>query len=67
MEHTGAKCNIVVCDDGMMAFLKDNFAAAEMLWGGDVEGYPMEGLQTQQAPQGPRQSRRHLKGLKTDP
>ena len=29
MEHSGAKCNICVCDDGMMAFLKDNFAAAD--------------------------------------
>lgn len=29
---TGARCNIVVCDDGMMAMLRDNFPAAEMLW-----------------------------------
>ena len=31
-KKTGVRCNIVVCDDGMMAFLRDNFAAAEMLW-----------------------------------
>ena len=62
---TGAQCNIVVCDDGMMAYLKDNFAAAEMLW------------ETIEATQGkvfklskllqqvPRPSRRHLKGLRS--
>ena len=32
MLKSRARCNIVVCDDGMMAFLRDNFAAAEMLW-----------------------------------
>jgi cellulose synthase/poly-beta-1,6-N-acetylglucosamine synthase-like glycosyltransferase len=31
-KKTNARCNIVICDDGMMAFLRDNFAAAEMLW-----------------------------------
>lgn len=28
---TEAKCNIVICDDGIMAFLKNNFAAAGTL------------------------------------
>ena len=32
VKQTGAKCNIVICDDGMMAMLRDNFPAAEMLW-----------------------------------
>jgi hypothetical protein len=32
VKETGARCNIVVCDDGMMAMLRDNFPAAEMLW-----------------------------------
>jgi hypothetical protein len=32
VKQTGARCNIVVCDDGMMAMLRDNFPAAEMLW-----------------------------------
>lgn len=29
---TGANCNIVICDNAIMALLKNNFAAAEMLW-----------------------------------
>jgi hypothetical protein len=65
MEHSGAKCNIVVCDDGMMAFLKDNFAAAEMLWetieATDGKVFKLSKLLHNV----PRQSRRHLKGLKT--
>ena len=32
LNSAGANCNICVCDDGMMALLKNNFAAAEMLW-----------------------------------
>lgn len=32
LKTTGARCNIVVCDDGLMNYLRDNFAAAEMLW-----------------------------------
>jgi hypothetical protein len=63
MRKTDAKCNIVVCDDGMMAFLKNNFAAAEMLW---------ETIETTQGTvfklskllqKVPSASRRHLKGL----
>jgi cellulose synthase/poly-beta-1,6-N-acetylglucosamine synthase-like glycosyltransferase len=64
-EHSGAKCNIVVCDDGMMALLKDNFAAAEMLWetieATDGKVFKLSKLLHMV----PRQSRRHLKGLKT--
>lgn len=30
--NTEAQCNIVVCDDGLMTLLRDNFAAAELLW-----------------------------------
>lgn len=32
ISHSQAHCNIVVCDDGIMAYLNDNFPAAEMLW-----------------------------------
>lgn len=32
ISHSQAMCNIVVCDDGIMAYLNDNFPAAEMLW-----------------------------------
>lgn len=60
---TGARCNIVITDDGMMAYMKNNFAACEMLF------------ETIQSTKGrvfklshllnkvPRPSRRHLKGL----
>jgi hypothetical protein len=60
-----ATCNIVVCDDGMMAFLKDNFAAAEMLWETicATEGKMVKLSKLLQ--QVPRPSRRHLKGLKS--
>ena len=65
MQQTKAQCNIVVCDDGMMAFLKDNFAAAEMLWetieATDGKVFKLSKLLHSV----PRQSRRHLKGLKT--
>lgn len=32
ISHSQTMCNIVVCDDGIMAYLNDNFPAAEMLW-----------------------------------
>mmetsp|Transcript_108151 Transcript_108151/g.161785 ORF Transcript_108151/g.161785 Transcript_108151/m.161785 type:complete len:975 (+) Transcript_108151:129-3053(+) len=63
MKKTGANCNIVICDDGMMAFLKNNFAAAEMLWETieATEGGVFKLSQLLQRV--PRPSRRHLKGL----
>eukprot|EP00980_Cylindrotheca_fusiformis_P012769 scaffold3120_cov73-Cylindrotheca_fusiformis.AAC.5 len=62
---SGAKCNIVICDDGIMAMLKNNFAAAEMLWEtiGTTQGKIFKLSQLLQ--QVPRPSRRHLKGLKS--
>ena len=65
MRKTGARCNIVICDDGMMAFLKNNFAAAEMLWEtiGKTKGKIFKLSQLLQKV--PRPSRRHLKGLKS--
>jgi len=60
---TGAKCNIVICDDGMMALLKNNFAAAEMLWE-TIEVTRGRVFKLSQLLQKvPRPSRRHLKGL----
>jgi hypothetical protein len=60
---TGAKCNICVCDDGMMALLKNNFAAAEMLWE-TIETTQGKVFKLSQLLQRvPRPSRRHLKGL----
>jgi hypothetical protein len=62
---TGAKCNIVVCDDGMMALLKNNFAAAEMLWE-TIESTQGKVFKLSKLLQKvPRPSRRHLKGLKS--
>lgn len=60
---TGAKCNIVICDDGMMALLRNNFAAAEMLWE-TIEVTRGRVFKLSQLLQKvPRPSRRHLKGL----
>ena len=63
MKKTGANCNICVCDDGMMALMKNNFAAAEMLWETieSTEGKVFKLSQLLQKV--PRPSRRHLKGL----
>ena len=65
IQHTKAQCNIVVCDDGIMAFLKDNFAAAEMLWEtiDATQGKVFKLSKLLQ--QVPRPSRRHLKGLRS--
>jgi cellulose synthase/poly-beta-1,6-N-acetylglucosamine synthase-like glycosyltransferase len=66
-QHTGgtAQCNIVVCDDGIMAFLKDNFAAAEMLWE-TIEATHGKVFKLSKLLQNvPRPSRRHLKGLRS--
>mmetsp|Transcript_32034 Transcript_32034/g.34421 ORF Transcript_32034/g.34421 Transcript_32034/m.34421 type:complete len:988 (+) Transcript_32034:130-3093(+) len=58
-----AKCNIVLCDDGMMVFLKNNFAAAEMLWE-TIEATKGKYFKLSQLLQKiPKPSRRHLKGL----
>ena len=60
---SGARCNIVICDDGMMALLKNNFAAAEMLWE-TIESTKGRVFKLSQLLQKvPRPSRRHLKGL----
>ncbi|KAL3934463.1 MAG: hypothetical protein SGBAC_009832 [Bacillariaceae sp.] len=65
MRKSKARCNIVVCDDGIMAFLKNNFAAAEMLWEtvSKTDGKIFKLSQLLQRV--PRPSRRHLKGLKS--
>lgn len=62
-KNSGAKCNIVLCDDGMMVFLKNNFAAAEMLWE-TIEATKGKYFKLSQLLQKiPKPSRRHLKGL----
>jgi hypothetical protein len=63
IRNSGAKCNIVICDDGMMAFLKNNFAAAEMLWE-TIEATKGKYFKLSQLLlKVPKPSRRHLKGL----
>lgn len=61
----GARCNIVVCDDGMMAFLRDNFPAAEMLWKTIQESRGRVVRLSKLLQFVPRASRRHLKGLRS--
>jgi len=65
IRKTGASCNIVVCDDGMMAFLSNNFAAAEMLWDTICKTKGKIFKLSQLLQKVPRPSRRHLKGLKS--
>ena len=65
IRNSKAKCNIVVCDDGMMAFLRDNFPAAEMLWNGIVQTKGRKIKLSQVLRVVPRASRRHLKGLRS--
>lgn len=62
---TTGRCNIVVCDDGMMAFLRDNFPAAELLWKSveDTQGRIVR--LSRLLSNVPRASRRHLKGLRS--
>ena len=60
---SGAMCNIVLCDDGMMAYLKNNFAAAEMLWETIVATKGRYFKLSQLLGKVPKPSRRHLKGL----
>lgn len=60
---TGARCNIVICDDGIMAFLRDNFPAAEMLWDSILQTEGQVLRLSALLKNVPRASRRHLKGL----
>mmetsp|Transcript_26273 Transcript_26273/g.37335 ORF Transcript_26273/g.37335 Transcript_26273/m.37335 type:complete len:926 (-) Transcript_26273:55-2832(-) len=63
--NTATSCNIVVCDDGMMNLLRDNFAAAEMLWDSVQESHgKVTNINTLLKPV-PKSSRRHLKGLRS--
>jgi cellulose synthase/poly-beta-1,6-N-acetylglucosamine synthase-like glycosyltransferase len=62
---TGAKCNIVLCDDGMMNMLRDNFPAAEMLWESILESQGRTVRLSQLLKHVPRASRRHLKGMRS--
>jgi len=62
-KKSGARCNIVLCDDGMMAYLKNNFAAAEMLWETIVATKGKYFKLSQLLGKVPKPSRRHLKGL----
>jgi len=59
------RCNIVICDDGMMAFLRDNFPAAEMLWKNINETHGRVIKLSKLLKRVPRASRRHLKGLRS--
>lgn len=66
IDHSGgAKCNIVLCDDGMMAYLKDNFPAAEMLWENICQTNGQVVRLSKLLKAVPRASRRHLKGLRS--
>jgi cellulose synthase/poly-beta-1,6-N-acetylglucosamine synthase-like glycosyltransferase len=60
-----AECNIVVCDDGMMVMLRDNFAAAEMLWENIIETQGRVLKLSKLLQHVPRASRFHLKGLRS--
>lgn len=62
---TNKCCNIVVCDDGMMALLRDNFPAAEMLWENIVKTHGRKLKLSKLLANVPRASRQHLKGLKS--
>ncbi|KAL3939477.1 MAG: hypothetical protein SGBAC_005806 [Bacillariaceae sp.] len=65
IRSTGTECNIVVCDDGMMVFLKNNFAAAEMLWETIVKTKGRILKLSRLIRTVPRPSRMHLKGLQS--
>jgi hypothetical protein len=65
IKSTGARCNIVVCDDGMMVFLKNNFAAAEMLWETVLRSKGKILKLSRLLNTVPRPSRQHLKGLQS--
>jgi cellulose synthase/poly-beta-1,6-N-acetylglucosamine synthase-like glycosyltransferase len=59
----GASCNIVICDDGMMAYMRDRFPAVEMLWEHVVQTEGRILKLSRLLRTVPRASRRHLKGL----
>jgi hypothetical protein len=63
--NKSAKCNIVVCDDGMMAFLRDNFAAAEMLWDAILKTNGRVVKLSKLLKTVDATSRRHLKGMRS--
>eukprot|EP00542_Grammatophora_oceanica_P022123 CAMPEP_0194033988 /NCGR_PEP_ID=MMETSP0009_2-20130614/6432_1 /TAXON_ID=210454 /ORGANISM="Grammatophora oceanica, Strain CCMP 410" /LENGTH=901 /DNA_ID=CAMNT_0038674723 /DNA_START=64 /DNA_END=2769 /DNA_ORIENTATION=+ len=65
IENTGAACNIVVCEDGMMALLGNNFPAAEMLWEKICETKARITNIKVLLKRVPRASRKHLKGLRS--
>ncbi|GKZ00916.1 hypothetical protein MPSEU_001043100 [Mayamaea pseudoterrestris] len=65
VRETGSRVNIVICDDGMMAMLRDNFPAAEMLWKNICETQGRQMKLSQLLKRVPRASRRHLKGLRS--
>lgn len=65
IKSTDALCNIVICDDGMMAMLRDNFPAAEMLWKVIVETHGRVLKLSKLLQFVPRASRYHLKGLRS--
>lgn len=62
---TTGRCNIVICDDGMMAMLRDNFPAAELLWKSVQESQGRVVRLSRLLANVPRASRRHLKGLRS--
>jgi cellulose synthase/poly-beta-1,6-N-acetylglucosamine synthase-like glycosyltransferase len=64
-KNTGARCNIVICDDGMMAFLGDNFPAAEMLWESIVQTKGQVIKLSALLKILPNGSKGHLKGLRS--
>lgn len=63
VSNSHAKCNIVICDDGIMAFLKNNFSAVEMLWESIVQSEGKILKLGSILKRVPRPARRHLKGL----
>jgi cellulose synthase/poly-beta-1,6-N-acetylglucosamine synthase-like glycosyltransferase len=63
--HGTARCNIVMCDDGMMAYLNNNFPAAEMLWNTIRQTNGRLVRLSQLLKHVDRTSRMHLKGLRS--
>ena len=61
----GAHCNIVICDDGMMAFLRNNFAAAEMLWDAVLKSKGRSVKLSKILKTVPRASQNHLRGMRS--
>ena len=60
---SGAQCNIVVCNDGIMVYLKNNFAAAEMLWDNVEQTQARISDVNVLLKRVPRVARLHLRGL----